>query len=223
VFVIIATVLPSPVARALDNPQGFFSSRHALHSRRFDMIRERDDGALELELAPRKLGLILGASLGLFGALGFLAALRGQLSAGSGWGPVIFSAMLAALGAVTFVTARGVRVVLDKQRKLLASQSLSIFGAARAREVSFGEIKELALLGSSTAVGLYAQFGVADDVFIGRFGRTLPERAELGAWVRALKAAIPSATFTAREELEREWLRDAAPAKAIDAGADSGD
>jgi hypothetical protein len=31
---------------------------------------------------------------------------------------------------------------------------------------------------------------------------------------------MPSATFTAREELEREWLRDGATAKAIGAGAD---
>ena len=170
------------------------------------MMRQREDGAIELEIAPRKLGLVLGATLALFGALGALAAARAQMTAGGAIGPMVFSAMLFALGAVTFVTARGVKVVLDRERKLLTSQPLSVLGRAKVREVALGEVKELALMGSSTAVGLYAQFGVADDVFIGRFGRTLPEREELGRWVKALRAAIPEAKFTAKEELEREWL-----------------
>lgn len=171
------------------------------------MMRQREDGAIELEIAPRKLGLVLGATLALFGALGVAAALRAQITAGGAVGPLLFSAMLFALGAVTYATARGVKVVLDKERKLLSSQSLSVLGAAKAREVALSEVKELALMGSSTAVGLYAQYGVADDVFVGRFGRTLPERRELGQWLKALRAAMPEAKFTAKEELERDWLK----------------
>ena len=171
------------------------------------MMRELEDGAIELQIAPRKLGIALGGVLVIFGALGALAAIRARLSGGVGVGPIFFSLMLAALGAVTFVTARGVRVVLDKQRKLLTAQTLAPVGGAKVREVAFSEVKELALLGSTTAVGLYAQFGVADDLFIGRFGRTLPERQELGRWMKAVKAAMPEAKVVVRPELESEWLK----------------
>jgi hypothetical protein len=170
------------------------------------MLRQREDGTVELQIASRKLGLSLGATLVLFGALGALAALRAQITVGGVVIPLLFSVMLGALGALTFVTARGVRVVLDRERNVLTAQPLSVLGRAKVREVPLDAVTELTLMGSSAAVSLYAQFGVADDVFIGRFGSTLAEREELRQWVRALRAAIPTAKFVAHKELEREWL-----------------
>jgi hypothetical protein len=171
------------------------------------MVRERDDGALELEVAPRKLGLILGGALLVFGLLGALAATRGQLTSGTGYGPVVFSVLLAALGGLTLAQARGLRAVLDRKRKLVIGQTLGLGGASKPREVAFGDVKELALLGSSSMVGLYLHWGEFDDMIIGRFVPSDEQRSELKLWVTALRKALPAAKFESRPELEAGWLK----------------
>jgi hypothetical protein len=169
------------------------------------MLRERDDGGLELEVPARKLGILLGGALLVFGLLGALAALRARAVAG--WGPVAFSAMLSALGALTLSQSRGLRAVIDRGRKTLSAQSVGLFRAGAAREVSLGDIRELSLLGSSASVSLYVHWGEVDDLFVGRFLAGPEQRAALQRWVKALAQAAPTATFAPREELSSGWLR----------------
>jgi hypothetical protein len=169
------------------------------------MVRERDDGGLELEVPARRLGWILGGALLVFGLLGALAALRARASAG--WAPFVFSAMLSGLGALTLSQSRGLRAVIDRGRKTLSAQPLGLFGAGALREVSLGDIREVALLGSSTSVSLYVHWGEVDDMFVGRFLAEPAQRAELQRWIGALRKASPSATFEPRAELESGWLR----------------
>jgi hypothetical protein len=170
------------------------------------MLHEPSQHVLELEVAPRKLGIALGVALFSFGLLGVVASLRVRGTGDFRWTPVVMGVLMALLGWLTVSGARGVRAQLDREKRVLRSRRLGLLGESKPTELGFADIKELALLGSSRTVGIYAQFGTADDVSVGQFMRTEAEREELRTWLAALRQAIPSAKFTASDGLEAAWL-----------------
>lgn len=170
------------------------------------MLHERSKQLLELEVPPRKLGMVLGIALSVFGLLGVVASLRVRGTADFRWAPVVMGSLMTLLGWLTLSNARGVRAALDREHRVLRASRLGLFGASKPTELGFADVKELAFLGSSRTVGIYAQYGTVDDVSVGQFTRTDAEREELRRWLAELRKAIPNAKFTATEGLEAQWL-----------------
>lgn len=169
------------------------------------MLKDQHDGALAFEQRPRPLGLALGVVLFVFGALGAAGWIRARSLGGEGWGPLVLALAFATLGLFTLLSNRGLRVSLDPARRTLVARPVVLTRASSSDEKPFDTIEELCLFGSSASVSLYAQLRDGGEVHLGRFSRTLPEREALQRWVKALREAIPSAKWTARDELATDW------------------